>query len=43
MKDGLQMRPFFLDFGGVHIRYLGNGYLWFRSYSGSLFYKRLKK
>ena len=20
----------------VHIRYLGNGYLWFRSYSGSL-------
>ncbi len=25
-----------MDFDGVHIRFCGNGHLWFRSYSGSL-------
>ncbi|CAI8916885.1 hypothetical protein EMIT0194MI4_40299 [Pseudomonas sp. IT-194MI4] len=30
-------------FDGVHIRFCGNGYLWFRPYGDSLFYKRLKK
>jgi len=27
----------------VHIRFFGNGGLWFRPYGDSLFYKRLKK
>ena len=31
-----------LEFDRVHIRYLGNGYLWFRFYSGSLLEKSPK-